>query len=64
MYGNKAVIGTTNTSDFLSIFEVFEGLPAGTHVAQVFVRAVNGSSTGVILDPGGYGGRVIVKESF
>ena len=64
MYGNNAVIRITDTQDFLSILEVFDGLPAGTHTAQVFVRAVFGTSENVVLDPGGFGGRVIVKEFF
>ncbi|MGD1946731.1 MAG: hypothetical protein ACFB0A_10850 [Croceivirga sp.] len=66
-YGNKAYIPTTNTTDFLSILEIFEDLPTGDYVVQVSAR-VNGpdggESVGVILDPGGNGGRIIIKETF
>ena len=56
----------SNTSEeFLSLLSVYEGLPAGTHSVEVFAQAANGGScTGVLMDPGGWGGRIIVKETW
>lgn len=63
--GNLGAITTTNTREFLSIFAVFEGLPAGSHTVSVWARsAPAGTSNGVTLDAGGWGGRIIVKETY
>ena len=43
---------------------VFQGLAIGNHTVSVFVRTAVGTSTGVLLDPGGFGGRIVVKETF
>lgn len=60
-----AAITTSNTIDFLSVFDVFDDLPAGTHEIQVYVQtAPSGTSSGVLLDPGGYGGKIIAKETY
>lgn len=63
-WGNRAAITTSDSIDFISIFAVFDGLPAGEHRVSVWALAWWGSSTGVNLDPGSFGGRIIVKETF
>lgn len=50
-------------SEFLSIFAVFQNLPAGTHKVSIWAQAPRGSASGVIVDPGGWGGRIIIKEA-
>lgn len=63
--GNVGAITTSDTIDFLSIFSVFEGLAPGSHTVSVWAKAAPaGTSTGVLLDPGGWGGRIIVKETY
>ncbi|SHJ95131.1 collagen-like protein [Pseudozobellia thermophila] len=60
-----AAITSSNTIDFLSVFDVFDDLPAGTHEIQVYVQTTpSGTSNGVFLDPGGYGGKLIAKETY
>lgn len=60
---NLGAITTTNTIDFITINAIFTNLPAGSHTVSVWARAApSGSSTGVVLDPGGWGGKIIVKE--
>jgi hypothetical protein len=61
---SEAAITTTNTTDFISILDVFEGLEAGEHDVQVYVRTNAGTSSDVLLDPGGWGGKLIAKEIF
>jgi hypothetical protein len=61
---NEALITTSNAVEFVSIFAVFQGLAAGSHTVSVFVRTAGQTSTGVSLDPGAGGGRIIVKETF
>jgi hypothetical protein len=62
--GNEAAITSSNTTEFVSAFAVFEGLPAGTHTVSVWARSSVGTSTGAFLDPGGWGGRIIAKETY
>jgi hypothetical protein len=61
---NEAACTTSNTIEYIGIFAVFQGLAAGTHTVSVFARTALGTSTGVILDPGNFGGRIVVKETF
>jgi len=61
-YDNKASIRNANSDEFESIFAVFENLPAGNHTVSVWALAPNGgSATSVLVDPGGWEGRIIVK---
>jgi hypothetical protein len=63
-FDNSGSIQTSNTSEFLSIFAVFENLPAGRHTVSIWAQAAPaGSATSVIVDPGGWGGKIIVKET-
>jgi hypothetical protein len=61
---NAAAIQSTNTIDFLTVYAVFQSLAAGTHTVSVWIRTNAGASSAVGLDPGGWGGRIIVKETF
>jgi hypothetical protein len=63
-FENFGSILTSNTSEFLSLFAVFENLPAGNHTVSIWGQAYPaGSATSVIVDPGGWGGKIIVKET-
>ncbi len=63
---NLGSIVVTNTSEFLSIYAVFQGLAAGSHTISVCGLTDPGTSSGavsgVVVDPGGWGGTIIVKE--
>ena len=62
---NIGSIIDSNTIDFLSIFAVFEGLSVGSHTIQVYAStAPFGTSSNVGLDPGGWNGAIIAKETF
>jgi len=62
---NRGAITTTGTIDFITINAVYTNLPAGTYTVSVWAQAApSGSSSGVLLDPGGWSGRIIVTESF
>ncbi len=62
--GNEGAVGTTNSEEFISIFAVFQNLPAGSHTVSLWGRVNAGSSSSVIVDPGGWGGKIIVKETW
>jgi hypothetical protein len=63
-YDNKAAITTTGTNEFIGIFAVFQGLAAGSHTVSVWARTNAGTSTGILLDSGGWGGRLVAKETY
>lgn len=62
--GNDGSIRSSNTDEFLSLIGVFENLSAGSHTVSIWARTNSGSSSGVLVDPGGWGGRIIVKETW
>jgi hypothetical protein len=54
----------SSSSEFCPILAVFEGLAKGSHSVGVWAKGANGgSATDVIVDPGGWGGGIIVKET-
>ena len=61
--GVYSTILGSNKSEFLSFFDAFQDLPAGNHTIQIFARTNSGTSTNVYVDPGGWGGRIIAKET-
>jgi hypothetical protein len=63
-FANDGAITTSNTIEFLSVYAVFQSLAVGTHTVSVWIIAPGGTSSSVVLDPGGWGGRIIVKEVF
>lgn len=64
-FDNQGSILTSNTSEFLPIYAVFENLPAGSHTVSIWGRAApSGSASSVTVDPGGFSGKMIVKESW
>lgn len=60
---NQGSILKSNTSEFLSILAVFQSVPAGSHTVSIWAQAPSGSATSVTVDPGGWGGKMIVKET-
>lgn len=51
-------------SDYISMNSIFENLTAGTYTAQIYARApnFNGMATGVVIDSGGWGARILARE--
>ena len=63
-YDNQGSILTSNTSEFLPLYAVFENLAAGSHTVSIWAQAApSGTASSVLVDPGGWGGKIIVKES-
>jgi hypothetical protein len=63
-FDNLGSITTGNTSEFLSTLAVFENLPAGSHTVCIWAKVLHsGSAASVLVDPGGWGGKIIVKET-
>jgi len=63
-FGNDGAILTSNTADFLSIYAVFQNLTTGPHAVSLWAKTNAGSSSSVMVDPGGWGGKIVVKESW
>lgn len=62
-FDNQGSILTSNTSEFLSILAVFPTISAGNHTVSIWAQAPLGSATAVLADPGGWSGKIIVKET-
>jgi hypothetical protein len=62
----QGAITTSGVTDFLSFFAVFPGLAAGSHTVSLWATTfiAGTSSTGVLVDPGGFFGGIVVKELF
>jgi hypothetical protein len=60
----QAALTTSGANEFISITAVFTGLAPGNHTVSVWARTNAGTSTGVLLDPGGWNGGIIAKEVF
>lgn len=63
-YDSQSAITSSGTTDFCSMHAVFTGLASGAHTVQIYGRTTVGTSSTVILDPGGWGGRMLAKETF
>lgn len=61
-YGNMGCVQTTNTTNFLTLHSVYRNLSAGVHYVAIWAKTNNGTSTGVLVDPGGWGGTFVIKE--
>ncbi|MCP4709743.1 MAG: hypothetical protein GY869_14060 [Planctomycetes bacterium] len=59
---NKGSIIVSNSQEFNSLIAVFQGLSAGNHTVSIWAKTNSGTSNGIIIDPGGYGGKILVKE--
>ncbi|QFZ54778.1 hypothetical protein FEZ18_08190 [Oceanihabitans sp. IOP_32] len=55
-------IQTSNTTEFVILDSVFSYLPIGTHTITISARMNHDTSTGVFVDPGNLGGKIIVQE--
>ena len=55
---------TSGAEDRVIMEAVFQGLSAGSHTISIVAKTNSGTSSGAMIDPGGFGGRLIVKERF
>ena len=62
-FANQGSILTSNTKEFLSILAIFPTITAGNHTVSIWAQAPSGSATSVFADPGGWEGKIIVKET-
>ena len=65
-FENWGSLVVSNSKEFISIFAVFPKLAAGAHTVSIWAQAApSGTATAasVVVDPGGWGGKIIVKET-
>ncbi len=68
--GNSTAVTTehrtfvSGTTEYITVNAHFTGLGPGLHSIQIWAKTDAGSSGNVLLDPSGYGGKVIVKENY
>ena len=63
-YDNRGSMPFQNSSEFISMLAVFQGLSAGNHTIQLYGATQSGTISNVLIDPGNYGGRMVAKETF
>lgn len=63
-YKNLGVYKQNSPPVQTSAKSIYTSLPAGTYTARMYARAPNGgaSATGLILDSGGWGARILITE--
>ena len=57
-------IFAANTTEYISLKAVFPSLSIGSHSVSIWATTDAGTATNVLLDSGGFGGKVILKETF
>jgi hypothetical protein len=63
-HSTRHVIFGQNVTEYITLNSIFTGLSAGSHTITIRANTDNNFSNGVVLDPGGFGARVIVRERF
>lgn len=57
------VIYSSETEEYITLIAVFENLSAGEHNVQVWAQTGSGTSSNVGMDPGGFGGKILIEET-
>lgn len=55
-------IFSTNTTEYIDLKAVFIGLTPGPHTVTIWGKTNAGNTSSIYLDPGGWGGKLILKE--
>lgn len=65
-FGSDGIMLTANSAEYLSLYAVFQNLPAGSHAVSLWAIASPAGSTvaSVWVNPGNWGGKIVVKESW
>ncbi len=62
---SQHVLVNSFTTEYVHLTAYFSGqLSAGNHIITIVAKTDAGSSSGLVVDPGGFGGKVLVKEHF
>ena len=62
-FENQGAIQASNSEMFLSIFAVFNKIRPGKHTVSIWAQAApTGSATDVVVDCGGWDGKIIIEE--
>jgi hypothetical protein len=63
-YNSQGTLKKENLKDEVSTKSVYVGLAKGSYTVQMYALAANtgSSAKGVVLDPGGWGERILVTE--
>lgn len=62
-YGVKEYgITDQNAKTHISMYSVYTGLAAGSHIVSIWAKSNAGTCTNVLLDSGGWGGTITVRE--
>jgi hypothetical protein len=57
-------IFTNNSTEYIDLKAVFQGLSVGAHTVSIWAKTNAGSTNPIYVDPGGWGGKIILKEVY
>ncbi len=63
-YSTEHVIMGANVTEYITLKSIFTGLSTGTHTITIRANTDGNTANTVYMDPGGYGGKIIVQEQF
>ena len=61
---DEVILTNGNTTSWVSFASIFDNLQSGTYTVEIRARMTNGSSNNFMIDPGNYGQRMVIKETF
>ena len=61
---NEVILNNGNTTTWVSFASIFDNLQSGTYTVEIRARMTTGSSNNFMIDPGNYGQRMVIKETF
>ena len=61
---NEVILTNGNTTSWVSFASIFDNLQSGTYTVEIRARMTTGSSNNFMIDPGNYGQRMVIKETF
>jgi hypothetical protein len=63
-YSTEHIITSPNTTEYITLKSIFTGLSTGSHTITIRANTDGNTATNVLMDPGGYAGKMIVQEQF
>ena len=61
---DEVILNNENITTWVSFSSIFDNLQSGTYTVEIRARMTTGTSDDFMIDPGNYGQRMIIKETF
>ena len=62
---DEVILTNGNTTSWkFHLLPIFDNLQSGTYTVEIRARMTTGASNNFMIDPGNYGQRMVIKETF